>query len=168
MKHTFIINGRGGVGKDTVCKLTEAFWRVQNISSIDPIVEIATELGWDGQKAPESRRFLSDLKQAFIRYNDLPFRYCMEKYDAFMSSDDEILFVHIREPDEIDRFKKAVGENCHTILIRRPEYENKVGEFGNSADDSVDNYPYDGILVLNKPEREMPEQVYQFLKGVIA
>ena len=37
----YVINGSGGTGKDTVCDITAKYYKVRNISSITPIVEIA-------------------------------------------------------------------------------------------------------------------------------
>ena len=64
-KQVFIINGQGGVGKDTICNCAAQYFRVRNVSSITPIVEIARFAGWDGQKTLAARRLLSQLKQAF-------------------------------------------------------------------------------------------------------
>ena len=58
-KQVFIINGSGGVGKDTVCSAAAQSWKVQNISSITPILQVAKAAGWDGTKTPAARRFLS-------------------------------------------------------------------------------------------------------------
>ena len=71
-KAVFVINGTGGVGKDTVCEMAAALCPVRSVSSITPIVEIARSAGWDGVKTPASRRLLSRLKDAFTEYNDLP------------------------------------------------------------------------------------------------
>ena len=60
-KQVFIINGSGGVGKDTVCSAAAQSWKVQNISSITPILQVAKAAGWDGTKTPAARRFLSQL-----------------------------------------------------------------------------------------------------------
>ena len=46
----------------------------------------------------KARRLLAQLKEAFTAFNDLSFRYCMDAYEAFLQSDDEILFLHVREP----------------------------------------------------------------------
>ena len=114
-KRVFIINGSGGVGKDTVCEAAAQFWHVQNVSSITPILSVARAAGWDGSKTPAARRFLSDLKAACTAFNDLPFRYCVEQWDAFQHSDAEVLFIHIREPDEIKRLRRVIGDCCKTI-----------------------------------------------------
>ena len=47
-KLVVIINGSGGVGKDTVCEAAAAFWKTRNISSITPILQVARAAGWDG------------------------------------------------------------------------------------------------------------------------
>ena len=44
----YVINGSGGTGKDTVCDITAKYYKVRNISSITPIVEIAKFAGWNG------------------------------------------------------------------------------------------------------------------------
>ena len=54
-KLTIVINGKGGVGKDTLC-MSLPHRRVRNISSITPIKEIAAMHGWNGEKDLKSRR----------------------------------------------------------------------------------------------------------------
>ncbi len=162
-KRVFIINGSGGVGKDTVCEAAAQFWHVQNVSSITPILSVARAAGWDGSKTPAARRFLSDLKAACTAFNDLPFRYCVEQWDAFQHSDAEVLFIHIREPDEIERLRRVIGDCCKTILVRRPALEESRGPLGNHSDDEVAGYPYDGILVNDGPLENLPDKVHHFL-----
>ena len=102
-KLLIIINGKGGVGKDTLCDFAAAHYPVRNVSSITPIKEIAAANGWNGEKTPEARRFLADLKEAFTRYNDLPTRYLLEQYREFLDSQERIMFAHIREAGEIEK-----------------------------------------------------------------
>ena len=90
-KQVFIINGSGGVGKDTVCSAAAQSWKVQNISSITPILQVAKAAGWDGTKTPAARRFLSQLKADCTEFNDLPFRYCTEQLQIFAENDAELL-----------------------------------------------------------------------------
>lgn len=76
MKTVIIINGKGGVDKDTLCDIAAYYYLVKNVSTIDPFKEIARKYaGWNGEKDLKSRKFLSDLKQLFIDYNDTPMRY---------------------------------------------------------------------------------------------
>jgi hypothetical protein len=47
-KTVIVINGSGGVGKDTLCDIAATHYSVWNISSIDPIKELAAITGWNG------------------------------------------------------------------------------------------------------------------------
>ena len=49
-KAVLVINGAGGVGKDTLCDLAEKHLKIRNISTITPIKELARMCGWDGSK----------------------------------------------------------------------------------------------------------------------
>ena len=148
-KLTIVINGKGGVGKDTLC-LSLQNRRVCNVSSITPIKEIAAQHGWNGEKDLKSRRFLAELKRVFTEYNDLPNRYLLEQRADFLQSEEEILFIHIREPEQIETFVRAVDGDCITLLVRR-ELPDTAGGYGNHADDDVEDYPYTVIFDNNRP-----------------
>ena len=50
-KRIIIINGSGGVGKDTFVEYCSEFTNVKNISSVDKVKEAAKILvGWNGEK----------------------------------------------------------------------------------------------------------------------
>lgn len=55
-KIVIIINGRGGVGKDTLCDFAAKHYKVENISSITPIKDLAKLCGGVEKKMrnPES------------------------------------------------------------------------------------------------------------------
>ncbi|MCF2670455.1 MAG: hypothetical protein SPJ01_09900 [Butyricicoccus sp.] len=161
-KQVFIINGKGGVGKDTVCSCAAQFYRVRNISSITPIVEIARFAGWNGEKTLAARRMLSQLKAVFTEFNDLSFTYCMQQYRAFEQSEDELLFIHVREPEEIARLKRAIGGVCRTLLVRRSDLAQK--QYGNRSDDAVEEYPYDLYFENAAPLETLPARVHDFFE----
>ncbi len=152
-KLVMVINGRGGVGKDALCDALSKQFKVINRSSVDPIKEIAARYGWQGEKTPKARKFLADLKQVFVEYNDLPTAYLLEQYTAFMESDAEIFCAHIREAAEIDKFITQIPTKCITVLIRRPD-PNGIAPYGNAADDGVESYSYhlvfDNVLPLEE------------------
>lgn len=162
-KQIYIINGSGGAGKDTVCAIAAEKYAVHNVSSITPIAEIARHAGWDGKKTPEARRLLAQLKEVFTQYNDLSFRYCIKQLSAFRASSAQILFVHIREPKEIARFCAAAGEECRTLLVRRPSLEAR-GPLGNHADDEVNAYPYDAVLINDGTMEQLRARVFALLE----
>ena len=140
-KTVIVINGAGGVGKDTLCEFAEKHFRVMNISSITPIKEVAAMCGWKGEKSDKARKFLSDLKALSIEYNDYPTVWATEQYMKFLSSDFEIMFVHIREAEEIEKFVAATAGKAKTLLIRGGERMTK-SVYGNASDDRVENYKY--------------------------
>lgn len=138
-KKIFIINGSGGVGKDTFVELVSEFASIMNFSSVDKVKDIAKEIGWNGTKTEKDRKFLSDLKILTAEYCDMPFQSMKHKVEEFKQSDiHQCLFLHIREPQEIQR---AVNEfNAETILITRDSVQQITS---NMADANVYNYNYD-------------------------
>ena len=139
-KLVIVINGAGGVGKDTLIGAVADKYKTRNISSVDPIKAMARMAGWDGDKSDKSRKMLSDLKMLFIQYNDLCLRYITEQYHQFLGRDEQVLFVHIREPEEIARFVAVAPKHIKTLLI----YRSGTGRvYGNPADDNVFDYHYD-------------------------
>lgn len=140
-KKVFIINGSGGVGKDTFCEYVGHYAKVKVISSIDLVKDYASKMGWNGSKTPRDRKFLSDLKDLLTKYNDYPFRDICQKVLWFKEDDNEFLFIHIREPEEIDRAKREF--NAHTILMVN---DNVRGIYSNHADARVLEYNYDIVI----------------------
>ena len=162
-KLAIVINGIGGVGKDTLCEFAAKHFKVMNISSITPIKDIARLCGWDGSKDDKSRKFLADLKQLCVEYNDYPTLWATEQYRRFLESDDEVLFVHIREPEEIAKFVERTDGTAKTLLIRGGSRMTKEN-YGNAADDGVENYDYDFYFVNDKSFEET-EQDFCVLLG---
>lgn len=166
-KIVIVINGIGGVGKDTICDLVGKHYSVSNISSITPIKELATYAGWRGEKTLAARRLLSDLKFAFNRYNDLSYQYVMDKYNEFLCDQDkQILFVHIREPEEIDRFVQNIRTPNLTLLIKSSHIEDTV--YGNPSDDNVLDYPYDYIYQNEKSLFELENDFMHYFTNMLS
>lgn len=169
-KYIFVINGSGGVGKDTFVNLVsielndvmKQFHTVINFSSVDKVKQIAREIGWNGKKTEKDRKFLSDLKILTSKYCDMPFQSMKEKVDEFMLDKDGIyLFLHIREPEEI---KRAVKEfKANTILIRRDSIKHIIS---NMADENVFNYNYDFVIDNNGTMEELKDKVKEFIREV--
>ena len=141
-KTVIVINGAGGVGKDTLCDMAAKHFKVRNISSVTPIKEIAAMCGWSGAKDDKSRKFLADLKSLCAEYNNFPTNWAKAQYDDFLTTDEQILFVHIREGNEIKKFVDATKGHAKTLLVRGG-VRMKRGAYGNAADDQVENYSYD-------------------------
>lgn len=167
IKQVFIINGSGGVGKDTFVNLailnSPEFGGIKNFSSVDKVKEIAKQIGWDGRsKTEKDRKFLSDLKLLCTDYNDMPFNSMQNKVKEFLDEDAFMLFLHIREPEEIERAKIAF--NAKTILVKRDSVEHITS---NMADKNVFNYDYDIVVNNNGTFDDLEMKVVNFINDCI-
>lgn len=163
-KQIIIINGQGGVGKDTICDIVKKHYKIKVVSSIDMIKAIAIYGGWDKQKDLKGRKLLSDLKLAFSEYNNLPFKQMTHEIKIFKNfRNEQFLFIHVREPDEI---KKLVSEypEIKTLLITRGESQLN---FGNMADDNVENYDYDFVFENNGELENLENDFMCFFKDKV-
>lgn len=165
-KVVIVINGQGGVGKDTLCELAAKHFKVKNISSITPIKELAARCGWGGEKDDKARKFLSDLKRVLVEYNDYPTVWAKSEYEKFLSSDEQIMFVHIRESEEIKKFVDATGGEAKTLLVRGGERMTK-SSYGNASDDLVEQYAYDLYYVNEKTLDVAEEEFANLLETLI-
>ena len=160
-KRIVIINGTGGSGKDTFVDFCKKYVKVMNTSSIDKVKEIASLIGWDGGKTDKDRKFLADLKHLTTEYNDMAFNDIKKSVKKFLDNDDEILFIHIREPKEIEKAKKEF--NAVTLLIKREGLENIET---NDADKNVDNYSYD-YVIYNSTLEKLENDAKKFVNEIM-
>ena len=159
-KKIIVINGSGGVGKDTFVEFCSEFVKVKNISSVDKVKE-ATEIlvGWNGEKNDRSRKLLVDLKQLSIAYNDYPITYIKNEVNDFLAnSDQQIMFVHIREISEIKKVKEIL--NAKTLLITSSRVEKILT---NQSDANVDQYEYDVYIENDGTLEEFRQKAKQFV-----
>lgn len=165
-KTVIVINGAGGVGKDTLCDLAAKHFKVKNISSITPIKNIAKECGWGGEKDDKARKFLSDLKRTLVEYNDYPTTWAIGEYNEFLASDEEVMFVHIREAQEIEKFVRGTNGAAKTLLVRGGDRMKKTA-YGNASDDLVEAYDYDFYYVNEKALDVAECEFCELIKGII-
>ncbi len=160
-KLVIVINGSGGVGKDTLCEGVGKKYPVKIVSSVDKIKEIARMGGWKGEKNDKGRLLLVRLKQVFVEYNDLPLLSMVEEYNRFLDSSNLVMFVHIREPQEIDKFKEKVA--CKTILVTRKEAK----KWNNAVDGGVEDYSYDYTFANDDPIEISCEKFTRLIETIL-
>ena len=161
-KKIIIINGYGGVGKDTFIDFCRIYANIINISSVDKVKESAKILGWTGGKTEDDRKFLSDLKLLSSDYNNYLYEYITSNIKSFREDNSvSTMFIHVREPEEIDRLKKEFGGI--TLLIQNV---NKEGISSNMADANVDNYEYDYVIHNDFDLNELKKKAISFITSI--
>ena len=171
-----IINGTGGAGKDTfvtMCRDVLGITKILNISTVDYVKEIAEHCGWDGTKTPKNRKFLSDLKDLLTEWNDIPFKKVCQEVKTWQhiwiasgEYDKAVVFIHCREPKEIDKLLKEFEQyDATTLLIRRTAAESV--EQINHADNDVLNYSYDYTIYNDSTLSWLRNEAVVFLRDYL-
>ena len=133
-----------------------------NYSSVNRVKMIAKEGGWEGGKTEKDRKFLSDLKILFSDYNDMPYNDVTEVINLFKNNKtSKILFLHVREPKEIQRFVNDF--NAKTLLLTNDRV--KIIK-SNMADANVLNFKYDYIIDNSGTFEELEQKAIEFIKKV--
>ena len=166
-KIVIAINGIGGTGKDTFCEYCynmSSGLNINSISSMDQIKQIAKDLGWTGSKTTKDRKMLSDLKDLSTEYNDGPFNYIKSR---IMKMNSGVLFIHIREIEEIEKVKQFVENEASfefmSVRINRnvETATNNTGDKGATLD-----YPYTVEIDNNGTLDELSFKAYEFMKNI--
>lgn len=164
-KQIVIINGMARSGKDTFVNICDNYVNVKNVSSVDKIKEIARRLGWQGEKTNASRKFLSELKRITTEYNDFAFEEITREVKRFYRDNKhDILFIHIREPHEINKLIRYLNKNCFTSYCTLFIENNNVEQITtNTSDENVYDYAYDYWVCNNGTLSELDECAFRFL-----
>lgn len=163
-KHKFLINGTGGVGKDSLIDIIAKQYQVMNISTVDMSKKAAEYGGWYGGKTEKDRKFLSDITMLFYKYNDTPYKYVkknLENFNRWLYF--QFMFVHCREIANIERLKRDFG--FKTLLVKNPNVPAITSNIGD-ADASRDDYEYDYTIVNDGTVEDLEEKVKDFLEGL--
>lgn len=175
-----VVNGAPRAGKDTFCEMVQRLmeekvgpYSCRIISTVDFVKEVAKFCGWNGQKNPKDRKFLSDLKDILTQWDDIPYKDIISSYERCkeiwkqLGYDEEkcLYFIMCREPKEIQKFVDRIG--AKTLIVYRSEVENI--HQSNHADAEVFNFEYD-IYIDNQETIEHLKKIAKqfvenFLKG---
>ena len=181
-----IINGKPQSGKDTFCKYAQGYCDDDEsantliISSVDPLKEMLTQLGWDGTKTDKIRDMLMDMKQLWVQNQDGPtmflFNNILEFHKAY-TGEDNIVFVHIREPEEIKKLVNALtgfesmGIDVISLLVIREGGEdtpNQPAETRRSDDEAlINSYEYDVTINNDEDLIKLQELAAEFVDKLL-
>jgi hypothetical protein len=175
----FVINGHPRVGKDfLVNKIREVSINqsVLNYSTVSVVKEMAELIGYE-ENVPSVknnfRAFLSDLKDLIdSHFEKMTVKTCIQKaidkheeklsYEVFSP----IIFIHSREPENIDCIKsyaKEKGYKIRTLLVMADWVVEKE-EYSNHADKNIGNYDYDYLFLNTKNESLFYKRMLDFIK----
>lgn len=171
----FIVNGAPGSGKTTFeYFVDEAAYRygysVFIDSTINFVKQIAAICGWNGDKTPKNRKFLSDLKDLLTSWDDVPVKKIKQNLENYKSelrlsnldfNHYGIIFIDSREPQEIERLCKEL--NAKSILIDRKDVD-KNAVNSNHADSEVYNYKYDIVIDNNGTLSDLKKKAIAFIE----
>lgn len=176
-----ILNGKGGSGKDSivdgVSEMRSEKLSIHKYSIIDYVKMNARLFGWDGGKELKDRKFLASLLDILMEYNGTPLEVvmgsvasCVDHLLYHPTDKQPIIVVMIRQPHLIQQFINTffrsypkLRPHCFikTILIRRDSTDN--AQYGNSGDDSVEQFQYDCWIENNGT---LDESIHNFITTV--
>ena len=181
-----IINGKPQSGKDTFCKYAQGYCDDDEsantliISSVDPLKEMLTQLGWDGTKTDKIRDMLMDMKQLWVQNQDGPTMFLFNNILEFhktCTGEDNIVFVHIREPEEIKKLVNALtgfesmGIDVISLLVIRKGGEdtpNQPAETRRSDDEAlINSYEYDVTINNDEDLIKLQELAAEFVDKLL-
>lgn len=181
-----IINGKPQSGKDTFCGFARGYCDDDEsantliISSVDPLKEMLAQLGWDGTKTDEIRDMLMCMKQLWVQNQDGPtmflFNNILEFHKA-CTGEDNIVFVHIREPEEIKKLVNALtgfesmGIDVISLLVIRESGEdtpNQPAGTRRSDDEAlINSYEYDVTINNDDDLIKLQELAAEFVDKLL-
>lgn len=163
MKTVIFINGFAESGKDTAVNfITKHLEKngtvVSAVSSIDPIRNMLREAGFPvDTKTPDMRALLAEVGDSCEKYCGTKTSYAVGEATKFLSCEgNRAVFVHVREPEMINKMIKMLDRNILVIklLVTRPGYS---GVTSNRADMDVMKLSYDSLIRNDGTLEELDE-----------
>ena len=171
----YVVNGLPSCGKSTFEFIVQHFLGINAcriFSTITPIKTLARDIGWDGEKDPKSRKFLSDLKDLTTNFNDFSFNWTRNKIkeqyqcaaNMFIPPHKVCIFVDSREPEDIQKYLDYYPDS-KSILVLRPGAEPSTAS--NHADDSAQIFSVNyNITILNDGDlQKLEETAKEFIRN---
>lgn len=163
-----IVNGQPLTGKDTFVDACLDACEARNltadkISSVDRVKEAAVLLGWDEEKDPKGRAFLSNLKDMSTLNYEGPMRYMEDMIVEGIEQGHSAMFFFIREPAEIAKFKEA-NPGTISLLVRRGDHDTNQS---NHADLNVLKHEYDVVIDNYGDLYDLGEKACNFMHELV-
>lgn len=164
-----LLNGTGGSGKDTFVDMCRdaGLHDLIHESTINPVKAAAQILIENDRrdcvmdavidKTEEYRLFLHNIKMAWSTFSNGSTHYVYNlvkdtiiKVAANQMKNPVIIFVDVREPDELERLKQTLTKSGIVVITTIVRGLVKPADHENEADANVENYRYE-YTVVNIP-----------------
>lgn len=181
-----IINGKPLSGKDTLCDIAIEYCNDDKsanaikISSVDPLKQMLMQLGWDGTKDDVIRDVLMNMKQIWVGAQNGPTMFLFNnilEFHKMYNGEDNIVFVHIRESEEIEKLVNALtgfesmGIDVISLLVIRKGGEDAPNhaEAVRRGDDEalINSYKYDKIMYNDGTLLEWHDKTMKFVDELL-
>jgi hypothetical protein len=162
MKRVYVINGPAGTGKDTFIGLVRTLLNGQRdvltFSSVDEVkLYLINNENWDGvTKDSYWRLRMHEVKKQMVADGDRPTQYMIERIAE--APENSIIFLHIREAEEILKLK-ALLDQLRTIHLDREGVE----RYSNPADANTLTLEYDHYIRNDGTLDDFAEVARQFI-----
>lgn len=166
-----VVNGVSRSGKDIfIDYLIEIAPLVVKHSTID---KVKKSLAYDHmidprKKGKKEREFLAAVKQAWIKYNNGPFKEVLietavlEREYRFMTNVKDVLFVvQVREIEEIAKLKDHFQDDFCSVLIVRDSVDPQ-----HETDEHVEDWDYDFTASNNGSKEGLRKQAVSFFQFI--
>lgn len=169
MIYIFVLNGSPRSGKDTLTDFFSERGLVYHFSYVDVVRDILKSKHIDfSRKTDKDRKLMESICNALEEYDDIPMKRLfsdveytidVENWRNLGHSNNAFIFVDIRKPDNIERFKKKFPKTI-TLYVDDGKDINNVTE----SDASVRDYEYDYYIENTGTLAEFEETVNKFIK----
>ena len=163
MNKVYCILGSPRGGKDTFVNFVKSYYEdTLNFSSVDYIKWLSHKhLGINVNKKDDKvRKFLSEFKRILTEYNDFPYQQCKLAIESL--EENQVIFLHIREKEEIDKVKKDFPQT-KVIFVDNGE----IKSHGNDSDDKVTDVEPDIIIYNDRTLEDLSKTAKWFTQTYI-
>lgn len=168
-KTLVIVNGYPRSGKSTFIKYLQKVASDSDVmliehSTIDTVKDIFYQMGWNGEKTPEMRNALSEMKDFYTKYFDGPLNEIKRLIKNVYCP---LVITAMREPKEIARTAKWCHENnisCVTVFVTGT---NEETHHTSHSDSWVANHSYDWYVYNTETKVELQEKADLFFEMIM-
>lgn len=153
------LSGYAGVGKDEVAKTLTSQLTYQRVAFADPLKELATAIGWNGEKDEVGRKFLQDLGVG-VREHLNTDAWVLAAEERIEQIDGPVVVTDVRFPNEVQMIRRRGGKVVRVVRPGCGPVNAHISEHLVGDDDCDLIFLNDGTL------DELPRKVEEFFDPI--